>query len=74
MWMKELKIFIFLFVLLSVGMHFSVWVSHPLAHIEALSNASMGIWHPIFLTLLVYVLIMLLRLIVKGIRKLLFRK
>jgi len=42
-------------------MHFSAWMDHPLAHIEALPHSSLGVYHPLFLTLIVYGVIALLR-------------
>jgi polyferredoxin len=63
MLVKEIKYFLFLFILLALLMHFSAWVAHPISHIDALSSSSLGSWHPIVITFLVYLLVALLRVI-----------
>jgi len=66
---KELKIFLFLLLLLSLGMHFGAWMDHPLEHFRHLSQSSLGVWHPLFLTLILYVIILFLRGIVQLFRR-----
>ena len=74
MFVKELKIFIILFVILALTMHFSAWLDHPLVHLEALPNSTFGLWHPIFLTLAVYLLIGVLRVFVHLFKKMMKKK
>jgi len=54
-------------------MHFKEWLSHPIAHIEALPHAGaygIGAMHPLVFTVAVYLIVGLLRVISKGIKKL----
>jgi hypothetical protein len=63
MFLRELKIYLLLFVLLSVAMHFSIWLDHPLEHIKSLPKSSMGWWHPFLFAFLVYLFIGVIRLL-----------
>ncbi len=65
---KELKVFIILLILLSLLMHFSAWVSHPIEHFNTLDRSSLGLWHPIILTLILYIIIALIRWIISIFR------
>jgi len=62
---RELKVFLLLFLFLALLMHFDAWIEDPYAHIEALKYSSLGIWHPLVITAIVYLFILLL----KGIAK-----
>jgi ABC-type multidrug transport system fused ATPase/permease subunit len=66
---KEFLIFLSLFLFLAIGMHFSAWISHPIEHIQALPDSPLGLFHPLYITLIVYLLILVLRSIVKVIQK-----
>jgi len=61
---KEFIIFLSLFLFLAIGMHFSAWVSAPIAHIQALSDSPLGTFHPLYITFLLYLLILIIRGIV----------
>ncbi|HHO65766.1 MAG TPA: hypothetical protein ENJ71_04540 [Epsilonproteobacteria bacterium] len=61
--LKEVKIFLSLFLLLSLAMHFQAWLDHPLAHIKSLSGSPMGLWHPFWITAVVYIVLLLFRLV-----------
>ena len=61
---KELKVFVILFILLSLLMHFGAWVSHPIEHLNTLEKSSLGLWHPIFLTSIFYIIIAFVRWII----------
>ncbi len=70
---KELTIFTGIFLFLAIGMHFKVWISHPIDHILALPTAGaygLGAFHPLIFTLVVYLIILLFR----GIGKLFEKK
>jgi hypothetical protein len=69
---KELTIFVSIFLLLAIGMHFKEWASHPIEHLKALPDAGaygIGPVHPLVFTLAVYVVFVLLRGIVRLFRK-----
>lgn len=69
---KELFIFIGIFLFLAIGMHFKEWTSHPIEHIQALPSAGaygIGAIHPLVFAAAGYLLIGVIRLIVKGIRR-----
>ncbi|MEA3522706.1 MAG: hypothetical protein U9R50_07005 [Campylobacterota bacterium] len=44
-------------------MHQEAWLHAPLDHLQNVSNSTMGTYHPIYLSLLIY-------LVILGIRKL----
>jgi hypothetical protein len=66
---KESAIFILLFLFLSFAMHFGAWMNHPLLHIESLEKSPLGVWHPLYITLLVYLFVLFLRFLLKVVRK-----
>lgn len=66
---REVILFVLLFVILALGMHFKAWIDHPIAHLKSLPDSPLGIWHPFVLTAVVYILIGVVRWIVGGIRK-----
>ncbi|MBN2767859.1 MAG: hypothetical protein JXQ68_02045 [Campylobacterales bacterium] len=73
---KEFLIFIVIFLILSISIHFDAWISHPIAQIEALPKGGalgLGIWHPLIFAFLVYIVVWIFRLIGSGIKKI-FRK
>ena len=67
---KELTLFAALFLLLAIGMHFGAWIDHPLSHIEMLPMSPMGLWHPLWLTAVVYAAVGLFRLLFAFIKRL----
>ncbi|HHD77357.1 MAG TPA: hypothetical protein ENK97_01045 [Campylobacteraceae bacterium] len=67
---RELILFGVLFVVLSLAMHFSAWIEHPIRHLEALPSSPLGLWHPLYLTLAVYLLLGVVRLLVRFCRRL----
>jgi hypothetical protein len=66
---KELKIFIGIFLVLAIGMHFKEWMTHPLEQFETLFTQGWFGLHPLIITLAVYLLFVLLRWIVRLFRK-----
>lgn len=58
---KEILIFIGLFLFLSLGMHMAQWTSHPIEHIKHLSSSQFGLFHPLYFTFGVYVILFILR-------------
>jgi len=70
--MKELYIFLGIFLFLTLGMHHKEWLNYPLEHLSNLSQAGvygLGVIHPFIFTLLIYILLWLPRLIIKYFRK-----
>ncbi|WP_353661631.1 hypothetical protein [Hydrogenimonas sp. SS33] len=68
-WKKELTVFIFLFIVLAMTMHFKACIDHPLKQIESLPDSPLGPWHPLFLTAAAYFIVLLFRLLFAGIRR-----
>ncbi|RUM45486.1 MAG: hypothetical protein DSY46_02865 [Hydrogenimonas sp.] len=66
---QELLIFFTLLILLALGMHFKAWINHPIAHIEALPHSTLGVWHPLYITAGVYILLTAIRILVNLIKK-----
>lgn len=69
-------IFLGVFAFLAIGMHFKEWLSHPIAHIQGLPYAGaygIGALHPLVFTVLGYLFLGLVRLTIRGIKRL-FKK
>jgi hypothetical protein len=72
---KELIVLFVIFIILSVGMHYEEWLSHPILHLKQLPSSGaygIGAIHPLVFTLIVYILIWIPRGIFKlfkGIKK-----
>jgi len=66
---KEFFIFLSLFLLLAIGMHFSAWLSTPVEQIQALSGSPLGLFHPLYITLVFYLFILVLRVIGKFLKR-----
>lgn len=67
-------IFIGVFLFLAIGMHFKEWISHPIAHMQALPHSGaygIGAIHPLVFAVAGYLILGLFRLIWRGISKLL---
>ena len=62
---REFKIFFLLFFFLSLSMHYSAWIDHPILHLKLLEQSTIGWVHPIVFTLVIYILIVFLRSIIK---------
>ena len=71
---KEVAIFIGLFLFLALGMHMKQWLAHPIEHFEHLSGSQFGFFHPLYFTALVYVVLYVIRAILSGIKRLFTRK
>ncbi len=59
---KELLIYLSILLLLALMMHQDAWFNAPLDHIANLHNSSLGVFHPLWISMIFY-------LIVLGIRK-----
>lgn len=57
---KEFLIFTILFLFLTLGMHMTQWLSHPLEHINHLGTHKMP-YHPLLYTFLLYLFVGVLR-------------
>ena len=68
-WKKELTLFAVLFILLAMTMHFKACIDHPLKQIESLPDSPLGPWHPLYLTALSYLLILIVRILFVGIKR-----
>ena len=66
---KELSLLILIFLFLALGMHFGAWIDHPMTHIKSLSSSSLGRWHPLFITLVVYIFILVIRVLIYFVKK-----
>jgi len=68
---KELIIFLFILITLSLFSHFNEFITYPISHIQSLPKSTaygLGFLHPIFITLVVYLLLYIPRLIIKFIK------
>jgi len=65
---REIINIFFIFILFALFVHFNAWINHPLKHLKALPDSSLGVWHPIFLTLILYFISLLIRWIVSFIK------
>ena len=57
---KQLSLFLTIFLFLTIGIHFSAWVDHPLEHLFLLSHADaygLGVIHPIIFSFIGYLII-----------------
>ncbi len=70
---KELTIFLFIFLIISFFMHQDAWQNAPIKHIKNIHNSSLGIFHPLYLILIIYLIVLGIRkmiaAIVKRVRK-----
>jgi len=71
---KEIVIFIGLFLFLTLGMHMKQWISHPIDHIEHLAGSQFGLFHPLYFTFGIYVVVFIIRKIFSVIVGLFTRK
>lgn len=68
---KEILIFLIIFLISSLIVHFDSWVNTPISHISNLSAHPLSI-HPILYTLFIYIVVLVLRgilLLIKRIFK-----
>ncbi len=68
--LRELFVFGVLFFLLAISVHYKEWLSHPIAHIQALPSSQFGILHPLLFTLFFYILVLVVRAAIYLARKL----
>lgn len=69
---NALGLYLFLFVFLSLLMHFKEFINHPIAHLLNLKDAGaygFGGLHPIIFTTFVFVVVLLLKLILQFLKK-----
>jgi hypothetical protein len=71
---RELFVFFILFILLSLSIHYKEWFIDPIGHISSLSSSPLGLWHPFVLTLVVYVIVLVVRVVIHLIRRFQARK
>lgn len=62
--LKETFIFIVLFLLLALGMHMKHWIAHPIELLQQLSSSKFGLFHPLYFTFGVYILLYIPRVLV----------
>ena len=62
---REIKIFLFLFLILTLFMHFNAWIDYPIEHFNRLPHSSLGIWHPFYITMILYLLTGIIRWFIK---------
>ena len=66
---KDLKIFIGIFLVLALGMHFKAWMDHPVEHVQSLFTQGWFALHPLVITLAVFLLYVLIRAIVRFLKR-----
>ena len=65
---KELLIYLILFFVLTLTVHYKELIAHPIDHILNLSSSGaygLGVYHPLIFTLFLYLLILVPRFIIK---------
>ncbi|WP_198304309.1 hypothetical protein [Arcobacter vandammei] len=68
---KELKIFIFILLILTILMHYKEFLSHPIEQITLLTSSGaygFGAFHPVVFSAIIYLIIGIPRLIYKLIK------
>lgn len=70
---REIIIYLVLFILLSLSMHITEWLSYPLAHIKNLYHNVFPL-HPFVYTFILYIIVFILRLIFGFILRLFKKK
>jgi len=58
---REVIIFVIIFFVLSSVVHFDAWLDHPVMHLKALPMSSLGIFHPLYLSFIIYLIFGFLR-------------
>lgn len=69
---KELKIYIFVFIVLSLLIHYKEFLSHPIEQILNLKSSGaygFGAFHPFLFSAIIYLLLGIPRVLLKIIRK-----
>ncbi len=67
--LKEAGIYLTILVVLSAGIHFEEFSTHPLEHIAALPKSQFGSFHPFIFAFGVYFFLLILRLFVSIVTK-----
>ncbi len=70
---KEIIVYLAIFLILALGMHYKEWFSHPIEHINSLPRSQFGAFHPLFFSFGAYLVILVLRLVINGAKKLIKR-
>jgi hypothetical protein len=73
MFIREVIIFIAIFLFLALGMHMNQWLTHPIEHLQQLSIHKMP-YHPLLYSIIVYILLGIIRAIFNTFMKLFRRK
>ncbi len=71
---REITIFIGLFLFLTLSMHMKQWISHPIDHLEHLAGSTFGLFHPLYFTFGIYVALFIIRKILDFIIRLFVSK
>ena len=66
---KDLKIFIGIFLVLALGMHFKAWTEHPVEHVQSLFTQGWFALYPLVVTLVVFLLYVLIHAIVRFLKR-----
>jgi hypothetical protein len=61
---KEFLNYFMIFIILSLAMHFSAWLDHPIEHLKSLSDSSMGFYHPFIIAFLIYFIFFIFRKVI----------
>ena len=57
-------------MILTLGMHYKEWFSHPIEHLSNLPQSGaygLGVFHPLIITLIVYIMVGIIRSIVRAV-------
>ncbi len=67
--LKEIGVYLTIFFILSLGMHYKEWFSHPIEHLSTLPKSQFGVLHPFLFSFGAYLFILIVRLFIKVIKK-----
>ncbi|RXK12575.1 hypothetical protein CP965_08320 [Halarcobacter mediterraneus] len=74
---NEILIIVGIFVVLTIGMHYKEFLSHPIEHILALPHSSaygLGAFHPFIFSLLAYIFLLIPRFFIYLYKKVISKK
>lgn len=70
---KELLIFTGLFIVSSLIIHWSAWISNPIIQFQTLFSHAMP-YHPLLYVFLIYIVVVIFRVVITLFKKLFSRK
>ncbi|WP_187647734.1 hypothetical protein [Nitrosophilus labii] len=66
---KEIGVYLAIFFILSLGIHYKEWFSYPIEHLSALPKSQFGVLHPFLFSFGIYLFVLIVRLFIKVIKR-----